>query len=370
MQGGRWSSRASWWCGPCGGSGDQTSKARPPEWEQGAAFSCACSRRSGKPPASTGFYGGAAATYSRSPFPGNTSSSSRGRAPPDAQPLLWSTVFDRIHVRLIVVCNDGPWLSYKGLTWGWLAICPRRVFGDNRPGPTRSTRRVPRRDPVPAATIAVVPRTRAAAATKADDRRRDHHRQRPQRMVGLAALSAARTQPSRMGHPGRRFGDGHPVFIGGTPGGYQGWQMEQCWRWATQVGGPECARDAGIPERGTQVCRQFQQGAHRLQQPAPWPSCFGPGAPSECLSSRRGRIMEVHNSHHGCSCTKASRQEASEKSSRHGDYCGLPPKRKVRPSTSTCCSIPHDAGRERRQQWIGFLRKETVSARADSPLMS
>ena len=114
--GGRWSSRASWWCGPCGGSGDQTSTARPPTWEQGAAFSCACSRRSGKPPASTGFCGGAAATYSRSPFPGNTSSSSRGRAPPDAQPLLWSAFFDRINVRLVVVCNDGPWLSYKGLT--------------------------------------------------------------------------------------------------------------------------------------------------------------------------------------------------------------------------------------------------------------
>ena len=96
--------------------------------------------------------------------------------------------------------------------------------------------------------------------------------------------------------------------------------------------------------------------AHRLQQPAPWPTCSGPGAPSECLCSRRGRILEVHNSHHGCSCTKASRQEACEKSSRHGDDCGLPPNRKVCPSTSTCCSIPHDAGRKRRQQWLGFLR--------------
>ena len=37
------------------------------------------------------------------------------------------------------------------------------------------------------------------------------------------------------------------------------------------------------------------------------------GSPSECLCSRRGRILEVHNSFHGCSCTKASRQEACEK---------------------------------------------------------
>ena len=93
----------------------------------------------------------------------------------------------------VVVCDDGPWLSYKGLTWGWLARCSRRVYGDNRQGPTRSTRRVPRRDPVHAATFAVVSRTRAAAATKADDRRCDHRRQRSQRVVGLAAPGAART---------------------------------------------------------------------------------------------------------------------------------------------------------------------------------
>ena len=149
-------------------------------------------------------------------------------------------------------------------------------------------------------------------------------------------------------------GDGHPVFIGGTPGGYKGWQMEQCW--ATQVGGPECARDAGIFERGTSVRRQFQQGAYGLQQPASRPCGSCSRAPSKRLSGRRGRILEVHSSHHGCSCTTASRQKASEKSSRHGDYCGLPPNRKVCPSTSTCCSIPHDTGRKRRQQWIGFLR--------------
>ena len=130
--------------------------------------------------------------------------------------------------------------------------------------------------------------------------------------------------------------------------------MEQCW--ATQVGGPKCARDAGIFERGTSVRRQFQQGAHGLQQPASRPcgSCFR--APSKRLSGRRGRIPEVPDSLHGCSCTTACRQETSEKPSRHGDYCGLPPNRKVCPSTSTCCSIPYNTGRKRRQQWIGFLR--------------
>ena len=376
--GGRWSSRASWWCGPCGGSGDQTSKARPPEWEQGAAFSCACSRRGGRPPASTGFYGGAAATYSRSPFPGNTSSSSRGRATPDAQPLLWSAVFDRSHVRLVVVCNDGPCLSYKDLTWGWLAICPRRVFGDNRPEPARSPRRVPRRDTVPAATIAVVPRTRAAAA-KADDRRRDHHRQRPRRVVGLASLSSTRTQPSRVGHPCLRSGDGNPVPFGGAPGGtfcYQRRPLEQCRpSWSTEAaaaGVSQCAGYAGIFEGSSSMCGQFRPSAHGLSKPPVWTCAPRFRKAVQQHGNGRGVLLEVHHRKHRCAGAAPGGRQAAQSQGRHGAYCYFPSDGEVRSSSScpcfsrswcrSCGSVaqrgPHNTGRrgKRCQQWIGFLR--------------
>ena len=66
--GGRCSSRASWYDGSCGGPGAETTQARSPEWEQGTAFSCSCSRRGGRPPASTAFYARAREAYPRSPF--------------------------------------------------------------------------------------------------------------------------------------------------------------------------------------------------------------------------------------------------------------------------------------------------------------
>ena len=243
----------------CGGPGAETTEERTPEWDECPVVGCASPRRGRRKLVAPGVYERAREAHTGSLFAGSPSPGRAGRATPFIKPCSWQAFFDRSHVRLVVVCNDGPWLSYKGLPWGWLSICPRRVFGDNRTGPTRSTRRVPRRDPVHAATFAVVPRTRAAAATKADDRRRDHHRQRSRRVVGLAAPGAARTQLARMGHPCLRSGDGNPVPFGGAPGGtfcYQRRPLEQCRpSWSTEAaaaGVSECGRGSGVPEEGPQ----------------------------------------------------------------------------------------------------------------------
>ena len=149
LVGGRWSSRASWWC--CclfGGSGRQASAARTPEWESGVAWCRACSRRGGRASVAPGVYERAREAHTGRPFLGNASSSGGGRAPADAQPFLWSTVFDRINVRFVVVGVDGPRLPYQGCPGWWFSGCSWRGYGDNWQGPTRSTRGVCRRDPL------------------------------------------------------------------------------------------------------------------------------------------------------------------------------------------------------------------------------
>ena len=305
----------------CGGPGAETAKERTPEWDECPVVGCASPRRGRRKLVAPGVYERAREAHTGSFFAGSPSPGRAGRATAFIKPCSWQALFDRSHVRLVVVCNDGSWLSYKGLPRGWLARCSRRGYGDNWQGPTRSTRRVPRRDPLYAASIAVVSRTRAAAATKAYDRRRDHHRQRSRRVVGLAAPSAARTQLARMGHPWLRCCDGNPVPFGGAPGGalcYQRRPLEQCRpSWSTEAaaaGAPDCGRGSGVPEEGPQVRRQFRSGADGLQQPASRPvGGYGSGAPRRRLGSGRGRILEVHSSLHGCSCAKASRQEACEK---------------------------------------------------------
>ena len=203
LVGGRWSSRASWWC--CclfGGSGCQASAARTPEWESGAAWCRACSRRGGRASVAPGVYERAREAHTGRPFLGDASSSGGGRAPADAQPFLWSTVFDRNNVRFVIVGVDGPRLPYQGCPGWWFSGCSWRGYGDNWQGPTRSTRGVCRRDPLYASETAAVSRAGAAAATtKAAYRPSDHHRQCPRRVAFLAEAGAARTQLARMGHP-------------------------------------------------------------------------------------------------------------------------------------------------------------------------
>ena len=126
----------------CGGPGAETTKERTPEWDECPVVGCVSFRRGRRKLVAPGVYERAGEAHTGSLFAGSPSPGRAGRATPFIKPCSWQALFDRSHVRLVVVCNDGPWLSYKGLTWGWLAICPRRVFGDNRTGPTRSTRRV------------------------------------------------------------------------------------------------------------------------------------------------------------------------------------------------------------------------------------